>query len=175
MQPDQFDTRAFFMADSATLAPASPRFANDLERFARRAESAEKSQGGIMALEALVIFGLAGRGIDEARWNGFAGEVAARVRQGKDEEAARLLVPHDAAVAMETLGPSAECARFTLDGVAVDVEAIGHSRCAAIVAAVFRALSAHFGGEVVDEESTSAAEAAVEDELAESEAGSGGL
>lgn len=173
MSPDQFDTQAFFMSDREALGPTNPNFGRDLERFARRAETAEKSQGGIMALEALVIFGQAGRNIDEACWNRFAGEVAAQVRKGEDENAARLLVPVSAKATVETLTPTAECARIVQEDVGIDSEAIAHSRCAAIVAALFRALSRHFASDAAIDEGETCGEQPAEDELADGEPASG--
>jgi len=144
MPPEHFDTRAFFMRDRNMLGSANTDFARDLERFAQRAEFAERAQAGVLALEALVVFGRAGRGIDEPLWNELAAQVAAHVRKGEDEQAARLLLPQGALVIVDTLQPSVESARIVQDGIAVDSEAVANSRGAAIMAALFRALSCHF-------------------------------
>lgn len=153
MQPAHFDTLAFFMGASNILAPSGSGFTHDLERFAQRAEGAEKAQGGVLALEALVIFGEAGRRIDEAGWTALSTHVAACVRKGEDERAARLLVPQGALTIADTLSPTAESARIVKEDIAIDSEAVAHSRCAAIVAALFRALSRHFG-EAISAEAT---------------------
>ncbi len=144
MPPEHFDTRAFFMRDLDILRSSSPDFARDLERFAQRAEYAERSQAGVLVLEALVVFGQAGRGIDEPLWNALSALIATHVRKGEDEEAARLLVPTGALIIVDTLAPTAESARIVKEDIAVDSEAVAYSRGAAIVAALFRALSCHF-------------------------------
>ena len=148
MLPDHFDTRVFFMADDILRADALG-FAQDLERFAQRAEAAERAQAGIIVLEALVVFGEAGRRIDEAGWTLLSTAIAASVRKGEEENAARLLVPHGALAIIDTLSPTAESVRIVKEDAAIDSEAVARSRCAAIVAALFRALSQHFEDEVV--------------------------
>ncbi|WP_395328263.1 hypothetical protein WBP06_12740 [Novosphingobium sp. BL-8H] len=152
MQLAQFDTRAFFMAAPEVLGVPGSGFTHDLERFAQRAEAAEKAQAGILALEALVVFGEAGRRIDTAGWNLLSAEIAACVRKGEDERAARLLVPHGAMAIVDTLSPTAESVRIVMDDIAIDSEAVAHSRCAAFVAALFRALSRHFANDPAGED-----------------------
>ncbi|TCM17761.1 hypothetical protein EDF56_105104 [Novosphingobium sp. PhB165] len=150
-QTEFFNTEALFLAEREVLGSSGADFVRDLERFALRAEMAEKSQAGIVVLEALVIFGRAGRTLDEDRWNLLANEAAAHVRKGEEEAAARLLTPHDAQLSVETLAPTVELARMVRVEGATDSQSTGRSRCAAIIAALFRALASHFAGICIED------------------------
>lgn len=150
-----FDTRRFFLSDCSAFTSSTDmaQFSADLERFARRTEAAGRNDADAMIFEALVIFGKAGRDIDAERWTALALEVAAQVRQGDEAGATARLMPHGAILEHDAPEDWSRTARLALRGVdiAVEAQATARSRAAAMLAALFRALSHHFGGNPAQE------------------------
>lgn len=147
--PDHFDTRWFFLHECSAFTPSADvqQFAADLERFARRAEAAGKNDADAMIFEALVIFGKAGRDIDAERWTALALEVTAQVRQGDETGAASRLMPQGCELTHDPLDGWRRTTRLLLQDseIAIEAQATARSHAAAMLAALFRVLSHHFG------------------------------
>lgn len=146
--PTHFDTRRFFLHESAPCMSAAQRrkFARDLERFAWRTEAAGRHDADAMIFETLVIFGKAGRDIDAARWTALALDVTAQVRRGDVAGAAARLMPQGADITHESTDDGHRIAHLTIrdDEITLEAEAAAWSPAAAMVAVLFRALACHF-------------------------------